>query len=85
VAALSDDWRDAELPHAEGAMLAFVDKLTRTPQAMDQSDVAALREHGFDDRTIHDIVVVAAYYAFVNRVADGLGVMLEPGWGEGSS
>ncbi len=59
-------------------MLDFVAKLTLTPQQMEEIDVQALREHGFDDRSIHDIVVVAAYYAFVNRVADGLGVELEP-------
>jgi len=85
VAALSADWRGAELSAADRAMLTFVDKLTRTPQAMQQDDVAGLRFQGFDDRSIHDIVVVAAYYAFVNRVADGLGVTLEPGWQGGSS
>ena len=36
-----------------------------------------------DDRL--DIVFVAGYYAFVNRVADGLGVMLEPHREEPSS
>lgn len=60
-------------------MLDFAAKLTLTPQRMQEADVQALRGHGFDDRAIHDIVVVAAYYAFVNRVADGLGVELEPG------
>lgn len=39
--------------------------------------VAALRGAGFDDRAIHDICAVTAYYAFVNRIADGLGVELE--------
>jgi alkylhydroperoxidase family enzyme len=32
---------------------------------------------GFDDRAIHDICAITAYYAFVNRIADGLGVELE--------
>lgn len=82
MAALSHaDRDDAEIAEPERAMLAFVAKLTRTPQAMEESDVATLRAQGFDDRSIHDIVVVASYYAFVNRVADGLGVTLEPGWG----
>ncbi len=62
-------------------MLDFVAKLTRTPQRMEEADVESLRSHGFDDLAIHDIVVVASYYAFVNRVADGLGVELEPTWG----
>ncbi len=61
-------------------MLGFVDKLTRTPGEMQPSDVDGLRQAGFEDRAIHDLVLVASYYAFVNRVADGLGVELEPGW-----
>ena len=61
-------------------MLDFTAKLTAEPQRMEKADVEALREQGFDDRAIHDIVLVAAYYAFVNRVADGLGVELEAGW-----
>ncbi len=61
-------------------MLGFVDKLTRTPGEMEPSDVESLRRAGFEDRAIHDLVLVASYYAFVNRVADGLGVDLEPGW-----
>ena len=36
-----------------------------------------LRGAGFDDRGIHDICAVTAYFAFVNRIADGLGVELE--------
>ena len=40
-------------------------------------DVDALRTEGFTDRDIHDICEVAAYYAYVNRIADGLGVQLE--------
>ena len=82
VAALSEDYRQAELEDAERVMLEFAAKLTLTPQRMQESDVVALRQRGFDDRSIHDIVVVAAYYGFVNRVADGLGVEIEPGWGE---
>jgi uncharacterized peroxidase-related enzyme len=83
VEALSRDYRSAELEDAERVMLEFVAKLTRSPQLMEEADVQGLRAQGFDDRSIHDIVVVAAYYAFVNRIADGLGVELESGWGEG--
>ena len=44
---------------------------------MEAADIEDLRLHGFDDLAVHDIVVVTSYYAFVNRVADGLGVELE--------
>lgn len=58
-------------------MIDYALKLTEAPGAMSAADVDALRRAGFDDRGIHDICAIAAYYAFVNRIADGLGVELE--------
>ena len=58
-------------------MLDYVVKLTRTPSAITQGDITALRSVGFDARAIHDMCAIAAYFAFVNRIADGLGVELE--------
>ena len=65
-------------------MLDYAVKLTRTPAAMEAADVERLRIAGFDDRAIHDICSVTAYFAFVNRIADGLGVELEGRFGGGS-
>lgn len=45
---------------------------------MTQHDIAALREAGLGDAGIHDAACVVGYYNFVNRIADGLGVELEP-------
>ena len=78
--AIVEDYVRADISEADRTMLRFVEKLTRTPSEMQPDDVEALREAGFEDRAIHDLVLVASYYAFVNRVADGLGVELEPGW-----
>ena len=58
-------------------MLDYALKLTITPGAIDQEDVDQLRVHDFDDRAIHDICAITAYFAFVNRIADGLGVEVE--------
>lgn len=58
-------------------MLSFAVKLTRTPSAMDDADVEALRLAGFSDRDILDIVEVVGYYAYANRIADGLGIGTE--------
>jgi uncharacterized peroxidase-related enzyme len=74
---VADPYR-AEVEPADRVMLDYALKLTETPAAMSETDVAALRRAGFDDRAIHDICAIAAYYAFVNRIADGLGVELEP-------
>ncbi len=54
-----------------------VEKLTLAPWEMNQSDVVALREQGFSDSAILDINQVTGYYAFANRLADGLGIELE--------
>jgi uncharacterized peroxidase-related enzyme len=63
-------------------MLDYADKLTRTPAEMGREDVEALRRTGFSDADVLHIAEVTAYYAYVNRIADGLGVDLEPWiWG----
>lgn len=58
-------------------MLRYAVKLTRTPAAVSDADVEALRSAGFSDRDILDIVEVVAYYAYANRIADGLGIETE--------
>jgi uncharacterized peroxidase-related enzyme len=72
------DYRAAPLTPGDHAMLAYAERLTRAPWEMGQADVEELRGYGFDDRDIHDIVQVAAYFNYINRVADGLGVAPEP-------
>ncbi|MGI9629077.1 MAG: carboxymuconolactone decarboxylase family protein [Longimicrobiales bacterium] len=80
VLALNTEW--PELGAADQAMLAYGVKLTRSPGDMGPGDVAQLKELGFDDRAVLDICQVVAYYNYVNRLADGVGVELEPTWTE---
>ena len=58
-------------------MLDYAAKLTMAAHTVGQADIAALREAGFEDRAILDIAQITAYFAFVTRMADGLGVELE--------
>jgi len=58
-------------------MLEYVEKLTLHPARMRREDVEVLRRAGFSDLDVLEIAEVAAYYAYVNRIADGLGVTLE--------
>ena len=74
---LAQDHTTLDLSAADRAMLDYAAKLTRCPGEMTERDVVVLREAGFDDRALHDICAVTAYFAFVNRIADGLGVELE--------
>ncbi len=41
---------------------------------MSEADVIAIRSHGFDDAAIHDAAQVIAYFNYITRVADALGV-----------
>jgi uncharacterized peroxidase-related enzyme len=77
VAALAADYRSAPIAEADRALLDYAAKLTRTPGAMAAEDTERLRAAGLDDRAIHDLCAIVGYFAFVNRIADGLGVELE--------
>ncbi len=77
LAAIEADWRTAALSPKRVAMLRYAVKLTKTPAAVDDADTDALRSAGFSDRDILDIVEVIGYYAYANRLADGLGVETE--------
>lgn len=71
------DRQDLSFTEADRALLVYARKLTLTPGDMNADDVQALRHVGFDDRAIHDACAIVSYFAFVNRIADGLGVELE--------
>ena len=58
-------------------MLEYSNKLNREPGSICRTDVEQLKTAGFDDLAIHDIVCCVSYFAFVNRIADGLGIELE--------
>jgi len=60
------------------ALVGYVAKLTRAPAGVREEDVTRLRAQGFTDADVLAVCEVAAYYAFANRVVDGLGVELEP-------
>ena len=55
-------------------------KLTRDPAAVARADVDVLRQHSLDDAAVHDAVQVIAYFNYINRVAEGVGVEPEPEW-----
>ena len=74
------DYRTAPMSDQDRAMLDYAAKLTREPWDMVEADVQALRNAGFTDVGILDINQGTGYYAYVNRLAIGLGVELETFW-----
>jgi uncharacterized peroxidase-related enzyme len=75
---LAEDWRRTPLDAGDRALCTFAEKLSRTPAGMNERDIAALRDSGFDDEAIHDAVQVVSYFNYINRIADAIDVELEP-------
>lgn len=78
VDALQADPLAVPVPARERALLRYAARLTREPASVTRADLDALRAEGWDDRAILDLNQVVAYVNYVNRIADGLGVRLEP-------
>jgi uncharacterized peroxidase-related enzyme len=77
-AALRRDYTQAPLSAADRAMLDYAARLTRAAYQVTPADLDRLRAVGFDDRAILQINLIASWFNYINRVADGLGVGREP-------
>lgn len=76
-ARIEEDYETSGVSDKRLAMLRYAVKLTEHPGGMTEADVQVLREHGFSDQDILHIAEVTGYYAYANRIADGLGIPLE--------
>lgn len=56
------------------AILGYAARLTRSPGEVSAAEVAALRRVGLSDVDILDLNNLVAYYNYINRVANGLGL-----------
>lgn len=74
VRALIEDYDKAPLSQADRTMLNYVGKITSDATRITRSDHEQLRSVGFDDRGILQITLIAAWFNYINRVADALGV-----------
>ena len=55
-------------------MLDFVVQVTEDATRVSRDDLEELRKHGFDDKAILQITLIASWFNYINRVADALGV-----------
>ena len=74
VAALRQDYTRAGISEQDRTMLDYVVKMTKDATKCSPDDLARLRAVGFDDRGILQITLIAAWFNYINRVADALGV-----------
>ena len=75
---MKHDYRQARLSAREKALCRFAVRVTRAPAAVRRRDIETLRKRGLADRDILDAVQVIAYFNYINRVADALGIDPEP-------
>lgn len=66
---IAQNYRAADLPPKQVAMLDFAVKLTEAPDKIIEADRQALRDAGFTDRDIWDIAATASFYNMSNRMA----------------
>jgi uncharacterized peroxidase-related enzyme len=74
VEALENDYTKAPVSAAERAMLDYVVQMTRDATRIGPPYHQRLRAVGFDDRAILQMTLIAAWFNYINRVADALGV-----------
>ena len=74
VRALQENYQTAPISDADRVMLNYVAQTTRDATRISKDDHERLRAAGFDDRGILQITLIAAWFNYINRVADALGV-----------
>lgn len=75
------DYTRAGLEPRVVALCDFAVKLTKAQGSVGALDADELRAHEWDDVAIHDAIQVVAYFNYVTRVADAVGIPDEPDWG----
>jgi len=68
------DYKSASISAKERILLDYVWKLTKTPGEMTEADLNTLRSAGWTDPQIVATVHVTGFFAYMNRVAEALGV-----------
>jgi uncharacterized peroxidase-related enzyme len=74
IEALRADYRTAPITKAETVMCEYVVQLTKDATKIHPKYHERLRAVGFDDTAILQITLIAAWFNYINRVADALGV-----------
>ena len=72
--AIVDDFETAPISDKQKAMLRFIEKLTLEPHLMNQSDADAVYDAGWDERALHDAIMVCCRFSFMNRMSLGHGL-----------
>jgi uncharacterized peroxidase-related enzyme len=77
VGRICSDYQTANLEPKDLGLLQFADKMTRDPATMTDADVDHLKELEWTDEAILEATCIAAFFNFLNRVVNALGVFPE--------
>ncbi|MCG2635227.1 MAG: peroxidase-related enzyme, partial [Gammaproteobacteria bacterium] len=72
------NYRVAEIPPKQRAMLEFAEKLTEQPARVEEADRQQLRAVGFSEQDIWDICATTSFFNMTNRMAAGIDMMPNP-------
>ena len=76
---LKHDWREAGVSATDQALCAWAEKVTLKLREVGRVDVAALLDVGLSENAISVAAQVIGFFNYINRIAESLGVDLEPG------
>ena len=79
VDAILRDPRAAPVSPRMKAIARYAHKLTLTPRAMAEPDIAVLRAAGVTEMEMADVNYICGYFNMMNRLAQGLGIEPSPG------
>jgi uncharacterized peroxidase-related enzyme len=74
---IAHNYREVDLTERERAICDFASKVTEEPDRMHDSDFAALRAVGLDDQEIFEVLEIAAFFSFSNRLATPQAILPE--------
>ncbi len=75
---LITNYRVAELPARQRAMLDFAHRLSTAPEAVQEADRQSLRDVGLSEADIFDVSEIVAFFNYSNRMATALDLMPNP-------
>ena len=77
VGELAEDYRRASLDAPTRLLLEYAEQITRDATRITKGDIDRLKAAGFSDKDILEATHIAAYFNYVDRLADALGVQLD--------
>lgn len=72
--AVLEDYRTAPISDREKALFAFLERMNRASNSLQQADVDSLKSAGWSEEAIYDAITVCALFNFYNRWIDATGV-----------